>query len=535
MSEDVPDDWEDIDTSDAVLGSSAPPQPILFLASRLQEPEGDVSTQQYALASGPAVPIKPQKQNKPAQPKLPREPKEAKPEEVVILDKEALLVQAMSGSETLCLLDPLKTPLSIVFIGHVDAGKSTMCGNLLLNLGKVDQRSKERYESEAREKGCENWWLAYIMDQNEEERAKGITIEVGRAGFETAHRRITLLDAPGHRDFVPNMMAGAAQADCAALVVSARLGEFEAGFERGGQTREHALLVRSAGIQRLIVLVNKMDSVDWSQQRFAQVKASLEPFLHEACGLDIQKQVIWVPLSGLTGEGLYTKALEKGWDCGECLLQLLDQVELTPRPQGFLCIPVLDRYRDQGLWLLGKVECGQVVKGQEVQIQPTGLRAEVTDLCLSSSTDENPARLACAQAGESLRIRIKVAEDIDISRGSVLTDPGRNYPAVGQFRARVRLLDLLEHKPLVTAGYQCVLHIHTAVLDCVILQIEAVIDQATHQKHRIPYGKSQNRLIVTIEMAESVSVTAYSECPWLGAFTLRDEGKTIGLGRVLAS
>jgi len=533
MSEDVPEDWEDIDTSDAVIGSSGPPQPTLFLATNVQEPEGDLSTQQYALASVPLLPI--QKPKKPAQPKAPREPREPKTEEVVVLDKEALLAQALNGPETLTLLDPLKTPLSIVFIGHVDAGKSTMCGNLLLSLGKVDQRSKERYESEAREKGCENWWLAYIMDQNEEERSKGITIEVGRAGFETRHKRITLLDAPGHRDFVPNMMAGAAQADCAALVVSARVGEFEAGFERGGQTREHALLVKSAGMQRLLVLVNKMDSVQWREQRFRQIQAALEPFLQQTCGLNIEKQVSWVPLSGLTGEGLYTNAENKDWNCGECLLSLLDKLELAPRPQGSLCIPVLDRYRDQGLWLLGKVECGLVVKGQEVQIQPSGLRAEVTDLCLSSSTEETPPRLANAQAGESLRIRIKVAEDIDISRGSVLTDPGRSYPAVKQFRAKLRVLDLLEHKPLLTAGYQCVLHIHTAVLDCSILQIEGVVDPVTHQRQRIPYGRSQSRLIVTIEATESVSVAAYSHSPWLGAFTLRDEGKTIGLGRVLAS
>lgn len=533
MSEDVPEDWEDIDTSDAVIGSSGPPQPTLFLATNIQEPEGGLSTQQYALASVPLPPT--QKPKQPSQPKAPKEPKEPKAEETPIQDKAALLTHALNGPETLTLLDPLKTPLSIVFIGHVDAGKSTMCGNLLLSLGKVDQRSKERYEAEAREKGCESWWLAYILDQNEEERSKGITIEVGRAGFETVHKRITLLDAPGHKDFVPNMMAGAAQADCAALVVSARLGEFEAGFERGGQTREHALLVKSAGIQRLLVLVNKMDSVQWSEQRFRQIKAALEPFLHQTCGLNLEKQVSWVPLSGLTGEGLYTNAINKDWNCGECLLSLLDVLELTPRPPGSLCIPVLDRYREQGLWLLGKVECGEVVKGQEVQIQPSGLRAEVTDLCLSSSTEENPTRLACAQAGESLRIRLKVAEDMDICRGSVLTDPGRSYPAVKQFKARLRVLELLEHKPLLTAGYQCVLHVHTAVLDCSILRIEGVVDPVTRQRLCVPYGRSQSRLIVTIETAESVNVAAYGQCPWLGAFTLRDEGKTIGLGRVLAS
>ena len=534
MSDDVPEDWEDIDTSDALSSTAPPPQPALFLASQLQEPEGDLSTQQYALAGGTSLPPPPSKPKKPTQPR-PKEPKEPKPEVTTpLLDKEALLAKTLSGSDTLTVLDPLKTPLNVVFIGHVDAGKSTICGNLLLHVGKVDQRTKEKYEEEARMKGCENWWLPYIMDLTEEERTKGITIELGRAGFESPHKRITLLDAPGHRDFVPNMMAGAVQADCAALVVSARLGEFEAGFERGGQTQEHALLVRACGIQRLLVLINKMDSVDWSQERFHQVRTTLEPFLTDTCGLDVNLDVLWIPMSGLTGEGLHTKAQGKGWDCGEPLLGLLDRVELRPRPQGPLCIPVLDRYRDQGLWLLGKVECGQMIKGQEVQIQPSNLRAEVTDIYLASSYEENAPRLASAESGESLRFRLKVAEDVDILKGSIVTDPGRNYPATRQFRARLRLFDLLEHKPLITAGYQCVLHIHTAVLDCTILNIECVIDKVTHQRHKSPFGRSQSRVVVSLETGDSVSVAAYSERPWLGGFTLRDEGKTIAIGRVLS-
>ena len=160
--------------------------------------------------------------------------------------------------------DEQRSPVNIVFIGHVDVGKSTICGNILYLTGKVDKRTIERYEHEAKEKGRDTWWLAYVMDINEEERNKGKTIEVGRAHFETEKKRFTILDAPGHKNYVPNMIAGACQADYGALVISARVDEFESGFERGGQTREHAILARSLGVEKIVVIVNKMDdpSVD---------------------------------------------------------------------------------------------------------------------------------------------------------------------------------------------------------------------------------------------------------------------------------
>ena len=155
--------------------------------------------------------------------------------------------------------DPNLNPVNIVFIGHVDAGKSTICGNILLLTNKIEKRLIEIYEQEAREKGRDSWWLAYIMDQNEEERLKGKTVEVGRAFFETASKRFTILDAPGHKAYVPNMISGASQAEYAGLVISARISEFETGFERGGQTREHAMLAKSFGVTKLVIIVNKMD------------------------------------------------------------------------------------------------------------------------------------------------------------------------------------------------------------------------------------------------------------------------------------
>ena len=169
-------------------------------------------------------------------------------------------------------VDPVREPCSIVFIGHVDAGKSTICGNMLYQMGVVDSRTIEKYKSEAKDKGRDSWFLAYIMDVSDEEKAKGKTVEVGRAQFNTDNKKYTLLDAPGHKNYVPNMIMGVALADIGGLVISARKGEFEAGFEKDGQTREHAMLAKSLGVRKLIIIVNKMDDCHWNQGRYNEIK-----------------------------------------------------------------------------------------------------------------------------------------------------------------------------------------------------------------------------------------------------------------------
>jgi peptide chain release factor subunit 3 len=192
-----------------------------------------------------------------------------------------------------------------VCIGHVDAGKSTISGNLMYMMGAVDQRTIQKYKEEAKEKNRESWWLAYVMDVNEEEKAKGKTVEVGRANIETPKKRWTLFDAPGHKNYVPNMIMGAALADFGALVISAKKGEFESGFEMDGQTREHIQLAKSLGIYKLVVAVNKMDeaSVKWSKDRYTEIVTSLKPFI-ASCGYDPEKDCVFVPISGLSGENI---------------------------------------------------------------------------------------------------------------------------------------------------------------------------------------------------------------------------------------
>lgn len=199
----------------------------------------------------------------------------------------------------------MKEHLNIVFIGHVDAGKSTLGGNLLYLCGSVDKRTMEKLEKEAKDAGRETWYLSWALDSTTQERSKGKTVEVGRAYFETDARRYTVLDAPGHKTFVPSMISGAAQADIAILVISARKGEFETGFERGGQTREHIMLVKTAGVSKIIIVINKMDdpTVVWDKTRYEEIKDKLTPFV-KAAGFNPKTDVTFIPISGYTGLNL---------------------------------------------------------------------------------------------------------------------------------------------------------------------------------------------------------------------------------------
>jgi peptide chain release factor subunit 3 len=208
-------------------------------------------------------------------------------------------------TQPLLNLATAKEHLNIVFIGHVDAGKSTMGGNLLYLCGTVDKRTMEKYEKEAKEAGRETWYLSWALDSTPQERSKGKTVEVGRAYFETATRRYTILDAPGHKTYVPSMIAGAAQADVGILVISARKGEFETGFERGGQTREHIMLVKTAGVSKVICAINKMDdpTVEWQKSRYDEIKDKMTPFI-KAAGFNPKTDVTFMPVSGYTGYNL---------------------------------------------------------------------------------------------------------------------------------------------------------------------------------------------------------------------------------------
>jgi peptide chain release factor subunit 3 len=343
---------------------------------------------------------------------------------------------------------------------RADAGKSTFCGQMMLCTGQVDERSVQKYEKEAKEKNRESWFLAYIMDTDEDERAKGKTVQVGRAHFETDKKRYTILDAPGHKNYVPNMIAGACQADIGVLVISARKGEFETGFERGGQTREHALLAKTLGVRLLIVAINKMDdpTVEWSEERYRECCDKLAPFLKQ-CGY-AKKDVVTVPISALKASNVMVRidAATCPWYQGaddKCFFEILDaQPSIDRRSDAPLRLPIIDKYRDMGTVIEGKVEQGGLVEGGKYMLMPNRTKVVVEGISLDE-TD-----VSKAFGGENVRVKLRDIHEDDIKPGYVLSDISNPAPVVRRFEAQVIVVELLEHKSIFSAGYTAVLHCH---------------------------------------------------------------------------
>ncbi|GMF54106.1 unnamed protein product [Phytophthora fragariaefolia] len=455
------------------------------------------------------------------------EPKKEEPKAEEEEEDEAFQEEEEVGDE-----DP-REHLNVVLIGHVDAGKSTLSGNLLYLMDMVDKRTIERYEREAKQRNRDSWFLAYIMDTGEEERTKGITVEVGRAHFETESRRFTILDAPGHKNYVPNMIQGASQADVGILVISARKGEFETGFERGGQTREHAMLAKTLGINKLIVVINKMDEASWAQERYDECVNKLRPFLR-MCGFAVKRDVAFIPVSGLHGDNVKVP-LDKTkapWYEGDSLINYMDKMHIANRnPDGPMRVPILDRYSERGTIALGKVESGVLETGQKVVLMPTKVPAVVNQVYI------NDLPVRTAKPGENVTIRLSCGLD-EVQKGFVLCGTKEETPprAIHAFAAQIALVDTLEHRPLLTAGYKCILHIHTVAQECVVAKLLRPIDPKTGKpvKKHVAFIKQGQSVVCRIEVDQSITVETFANMPQLGRLTLRDEGKTIAIGKVLA-
>jgi peptide chain release factor subunit 3 len=425
--------------------------------------------------------------------------------------------------------------LNVVFVGHVDAGKSTISGNILVLTGQVDQRTIEKYEREAKEKNRGTWFLAFIMDTNEEERARGKTVEVGRAHFETKTKRYTILDAPGHKNYVPNMIGGASQADVAILVISAKTGEFESGFEKGGQTCEHARLVKTLGVRHLVVVVNKMDEpqIKWAKERYDEIVGKLTTFLRKEAGW-APKDTFFLPISGYTGLNLMEPISKEDcpwWDGKTTLVSYLDALQLEQRgPNDALRIPVTDKYREAGLLnILGKVESGAVTRGQQIFIMPNKITGKVVSVYIA----EQPVKRA--RAGENVRLSITGIEETDVSCGFIVCDPTNLVPVVSEFTAQIVILELLPTNPLFTAGYEAILHIHTATRECAIGELLTEMDKKTRKpsKRKPMFAKDGAVITAKITVSAPVCLEIFDNQPQLGRFMLRDKGKTIAIGKVL--
>lgn len=424
-----------------------------------------------------------------------------------------------------------KDHMSIIFMGHVDAGKSTMGGNLLYLTGSVDKRTVEKYEREAKDAGRQGWYLSWVMDTNKEERNDGKTIEVGRAYFETEKRRYTILDAPGHKMYVSEMIGGASQADVGILVISARKGEYETGFEKGGQTREHALLAKTQGVNKMIVVVNKMDdpTVNWEKERYDQCVGNLSNFL-KAVGYNVKEDVIFMPVSGYTGAGLKEHVDPKDcpWYTGPSLLEYLDEMKTTDRHiNAPFMLPIASKMKDLGTVVEGKIESGHIRKGNQTLLMPNRVPVEILTIY-----NETESEVDVALCGEQVRLRIKGVEEEDISPGFVLTSPKNPVKNVNRFVAQIAIVEL---KSIMSAGFSCVMHVHTAIEEVTITRLLHKLEKGTNRKSKKPpaFAKKGMKIIAVIETKEPVCVETYEDYPQLGRFTLRDQGTTIAIGKIV--
>jgi elongation factor 1-alpha len=423
---------------------------------------------------------------------------------------------------------PEKPHLNLVIMGHVDHGKSTTTGHLLYLAGVVDERTVKQYEEEARKMGKETFKYAWILDNLKEERERGLTIDLRFLKFETKKYYFTIIDAPGHRDFVKNMITGASQADGAILFVSAKRGEFEAGIGPGGQTREHAFLAFTLGVNQLVVAINKMDdpTVNWSEERYNEVKNEVARML-KMVGYKVEK-IPFVPTSGWTGDNLVKPSDKMPWYKGPTLLEALDTFEVPPKPLDKpLRIPIQDVYSITGVGTVpvGRVETGVLKEGDTVIFMPANKQGEV------KSIEMHHTRIPRAEPGDNIGFNVRGIAKTDIRRGDVCGHVN-NPPTVA--REFIGQIIVIYHPTAIAAGYTPVLHYHTGQMACRFTELIRKIDPRTGQvvEEKPSFLKTGDAALVRMEPLRPISIETYSEFSELGRFAVRDMGTTIAAGIV---
>jgi elongation factor 1-alpha len=420
-----------------------------------------------------------------------------------------------------------KTHINAVVIGHVDAGKSTTTGHLIYKCGGIDKRTIEKFEKEATEMGKSSFKYAWVLDKLKAERERGITIDISLWKFETPKFYYTIIDAPGHRDFIKNMITGTSQADVAILVIASPPGEFEAGISKNGQTREHALLAFTLGVKQMIVVINKMDdkNVSFSQTRFEEIKNEVSSYLKKV-GYDPTK-VPFVPCSGWQGDNMLEPSPNIPWWKGPTLLQALDTVIEPKRPMDKpLRVPLQDVYKIGGIGTVpvGRVETGILKPGQVVTFAPVGVTTEV------KSVEMHHVAMPEAVPGDNVGFNVKNVSVKDIRRGNVAGDSKQDPPQeAGDFVAQVIVLN---HPGQITNGYAPVLDCHTCHIACKFGTLESKIDRRSGKEiEKEPKSiKSGDAAIVTMVPSKPMCVETFTDYPPLGRFAVRDMRQTVAVG-----
>ena len=420
-----------------------------------------------------------------------------------------------------------KPHLNMIITGHIDNGKSTTMGHFLMDLGVVDERTIASHAEESEKTGKgDTFKYAWVMDNIKDERERGITIDLAFQKFETPKYFFTLIDAPGHRDFIKNMITGASEADCAVLVLSAKEGETDTAIAPGGQAREHAFLLKTLGVNQLIVAINKMDDSNYSEDAYNKATEKGKTLV-KSVGYKVDA-VPFIPVSGWKGDNLVKKSENMGWYKGKTLLETFDGFSVPEKPTGKpLRMPIQDVYTITGVGTVpvGRVETGSMRPADKIIVMPSGAQGEI------KSMETHHTELKVAEAGDNIGCNLRGIDKKDIKRGDVIGTPDAPPTVAKEFLAQIIVI---HHPTAIAPGYTPVMHCHTAQVAATMTEFVSKINPATGavEEEGPKFLKVGDSAMVKIRPVRPTPIETFKEFPELGRFALRDMGATIAAGIV---
>ncbi len=414
-----------------------------------------------------------------------------------------------------------KPHLNLAVIGHIDHGKSTLVGRLMYDTGAIEAHVIEKYREEAKAKGKESFAFAWVMDSLKEERERGITIDIAHQRFDTDKYYFTVVDCPGHRDFVKNMITGASQADAAILVVSGK-------DSVQAQTKEHVFLSRTLGINQLIIAINKMDEVNYDEAKYKKAVEDVSVLL-KMVGFK-PSEINFIPTSAFEGDNIASHSDNTKWYKGVTILESLDTLKEPDKPTKLpLRIPVQDAYTISGIGTVpvGRVETGTMKKGDKVIFQPGGTIGEV------KSIEMHHEEVPEAVPGDNIGWNVRGIGKGDVRRGDVCGPVDKPPTVAEEFTAQIVVL---QHPSAITAGYTPVFHCHTAQVACTLLSLDKKLDPKTGEmKEENPsFIKTGDAAIITVKPTRPLVIENVKEIPQMGRFAIRDMGQTVAAGMVIS-
>lgn len=413
-----------------------------------------------------------------------------------------------------------KPHINVVFVGHVDAGKSTTIGRILFDSGSINEATLRKLKDKAQELGKSGFEFAFVMDNLKEERERGVTIDLAHKQFSSEKFDFTIIDAPGHRDFVKNMITGASQADAAVLVVS------NVGVE--AQTKEHVFLCKTLGVGQLIVAVNKMDVDNYDEAKFNKIKEDVTNLI-KMYGFK-PEEVQFVPIAAYHGDNVVKKSDKMAWNSGPTLLEALNNLKEPEKPTDLpLRLPIQDVYKISGIGTVpvGRVETGVMKVGDKVIVMPArsgkGITGEVKTIEMHHEQYKE------ATPGDNVGFNVRGIEAKDIARGDVLAHTDNPAKVASEFTAQVVVMN---HPSVITVGYTPVFHIHTAQVACQFVEIQKKINPATGETigENPDFIKNGEAAIVKIKPVQALCIEKQADIPQLSRFAIRDSGLTVAAG-----